>query len=469
MKKSVVYLASIFLGFGLLLSLWLGLFYLQLGKPTQHSYWTNALVTNKLLAAHKIAGEKIVFIAGSSGNFNIDAERISKTIQVQAVNLGTHAILPLEYMLDHTKDELRSGDTVVLALEYLYFAGDERLSEAYIDYLLARDPNYFRHIPLAEKIEIISHVSLKRLLAPIRESFFPIPPAYAFNVYTEFFFSPYGDSHSNNLVFLTKQMRDLRATAPPELRILSLSAAKNNWLLLSEFANWCKEKNIALLAVPPATMNFEVYTKPEYRDGLAALRESYAKIGINFIGNPYEVMYDPDFFFDTNYHTNQLGKDAYTDSLITWITPYIKPHQEHKPTVGNVETPVDNALKDFNGWMPIAGLQTLEGPYPASHFPVVAWGAPKVILQVNPVASGMAKFQIQFMPNLDKQPLAVFVDDAEIYSATIVKISEFQNVEFTFPITKGKHLITIKSSAESSSDSGTSLLFKTVLFTSPSS
>ncbi|WP_223466034.1 hypothetical protein [Pseudomonas sp. GL-RE-26] len=468
MSKPILYLLSALCSFVVLIALWCALFVFQLGLPTKHSYWTNALVKGKLLAAQNVTGEKLVFVAGSSGNFNIDSEEFSKLTNIQSVNLGTHAILPLEYMLDHTKNVLTPGDTVVLALEYLYFAADDRLSDAYIDYLISRDKKYFNGLPVSEKINVMTYVSLRRLLTPIKESFFSPEPSYAFNVYSEFFYSPYGDSHANNLIFLNQQMRDQRSIAPPEFRILSIKESKNNWLLLKHFSEWCKERNISLLAVPPATMKFNIYDQANYRDALENLNVLYADAGIKFIGDPYQVMYDTNLFFDTNYHANQLGKAAYTDTLIQWIKPYLHVQHPLKPIVVE-ETPVDQALRHFNGWMPISGLRTLEGPYPEHNLPVVAWGAPQTKLQLEVARSGNAEFKIEFLANLEHQPVAVLVDDVQIFSKVITKSLNFESVVLSFPLTQGKHVITINSSDVSSSDTGISLLYKTIFFTPPDS
>jgi len=467
MSKPVLYLLSVLGSFVALLALWAGLFAYQLGMPTRQSYWTHALVTQKLAAAKAIADQKMVFIAGSSGNFNIDAEAITKQTKLRSLNLGTHAILPLEYMLDHTREVLKPGDTVVLALEYLYYAADERLSDAYISYLLSRDPDYFKSLPIAEKIDMLTYVSLKRLLTPIKESFYPAEAPYAFNVYSDFFYSPYGDLHANNLVFLTAEMRASRATAPPEYRILHNREAYN-WALLKAFAAWCKARNITVLAAPPATLKFDLYNQPQYHAALASLKGLYADAGIEFIGDPYEVMYDIDYFFDTNYHANQRGKEAYSERLAAWLKPYIVAPQTPAPVT--VEpTPVDLALRNFNGWMPLSGLRTLEGPYPSSNLPVVVWGAPQTKLQVVADRNGTATMKLEFKVNLGQQPVSILLDDTLVYSKTFIQSPDFETIDIRFPISAGTHVITINSSNESSSDTGISLLYKTVLFTAPES
>ena len=465
MRTPFVYIISVLGTIIFLAAVWTALFYFQLGMPTKNTHWTSALVTNKLKAVHDSVGDKLVFVAGSSGNFNVNAEAVSKATGIHSVNFGTHAILPLEYMLDHIKGGLHKGDVVVLNLEYLYYAADERLTSTYIDYLLARDPDYFRTLSVKEKLQFISSVSLKRLITPIKESFQKKESPYAYNVYSDFFYSPYGDQHSNNKVFLTKSMRDGRLAAPPEARIASIFASEHNWMLLKEFKAWCKLNGVLLLAAPPATIKFDVYDTPAYTDKLAALKIELENIGIPYIGDPYSVMYGRELFFDTNYHTNQEGKEAYTKALINWLKPYIKFRSEALPVQVAPDTPVDKALKDFNGWMPLSGLLTLEGPYPASNLPVVVWGAAQTKLQVETLSAGPASFKIEFMPNKQEQPLAILVDDQHLFSKRVIKSTDFETVEVVLPLSAGSHVITINSDDVSTSSSGTSVLYRSILFT----
>lgn len=417
MSKARHYLAAMLCGCLIAIAAWCALFYNQLGSPTASSYWTSALVTQKLSAATNTSGNKIAIIAGSSGNFNVDAELMSGKLGVPAVNLGTHAILPLEYMLDSAKPVLHRGDTVILALEYLYYASDERLSTAYLDYLIARDPEYFRSRKPFEKIEILSHVSLKRLLTAKKESWLPHASIYPFSVYTDFAYSPFGDTHANNLVFLNETMRKGRTGALVEQRIPAISRKQHNWSLLAEFSEWCKSRGIKLIAVPPATMRFATYQSPDYRNGLDRLRKIYRDIDIPYIGDPYDAMFERDLFFDTNYHTNHVGKRKYTELLLNWLDGELPPARTNvRFQTASVSSPVDEVLRHFNGWMPIAGLRTFEGPYPDRELAAVAWGSPQLRLQVDAEQAGERLLNIDAAPILNGQPLSVFVNSRMVYT-----------------------------------------------------
>jgi len=461
MRRASSYLIALVCGCLIVLGAWCALFYNQLGLPTAHSYWTSALVTQKLAAAENTSGNKIVLIAGSSGNFNVDAELVSKTLGIPTINLGTHAILPLEYMLDHARPILHSGDTVVLALEYLYFASDERLSDAYIDYLISRDPAYFRSRDFLEKVEIISHASLKRLVTAKLESWRPREAPYAFNVYTDFFYSPFGDTHANDLVFLNETMRRGRDNAPAEVRIPVISGKQPNWAVISDFARWCKSRGIKIIAVPPATMKFDVYQDPAYRKGLESLRGLYGSRDIAFIGNPYDAMLERDLFFDTNYHANHLGKEKYTRLLLQWLEGEVPPNRI-KVTLRSASgtSPVDEALRHFHGWMPISGLRTFEGPFPERQLSVVAWGSPQLRLQVDVDRDERRFLTLDAAPISNGQPLHVLVNDRQVYAGHLANADEFRRVTIDLPLERGKNTITIRTSSTSMSETGISALFR---------
>ncbi|SDD05824.1 hypothetical protein SAMN05216345_105405 [Cupriavidus sp. YR651] len=468
MRKASSYLTAMLCGCLIALAAWCALFYSQLGLPTTHSYWTSALVTQKLAAARNASGNKIVVIAGSSGNFNVDAELISRKLGISTVNLGTHAILPLGYMLDHARPILHRGDTVILALEYLYFASDERLSEAYLDYLISRDPEYFRSRGLREKVEIIGHVSLKRLLTAKKESWQPRGSPYPFNVYTDFFYSPFGDTHANNLVFLNETMRNGRAGALVEHRIPTISDKQINWSLLADFVAWCKTQGVKIIAVPPATMKFDVYQDPKFRRGIEAVRRLYSDRGVPFIGDPYDAMLERDLFFDTNYHANQLGKRKYTELLLHWLDGELPPMRtDGKFQETSVDSPVDEVLRHFNGWMPIAGLRTFEGPYPERQLNAVAWGSPQLRLQVDMDRDDQRLLTLDAAPISNGQPLHILVNDREIYAGHLANADEFSRIAVVLPLKSGQNTITIRTSSASTSETGISALFRELLL-SPS-
>ena len=63
-------------------------------------------------------GAKLVLVGGSNLAFGLDSRMLEEGLDLPVVNMGMNAYLGLRFMLNEVRASLRSGDTVVLALEY---------------------------------------------------------------------------------------------------------------------------------------------------------------------------------------------------------------------------------------------------------------------------------------------------------------------------------------------------------------
>ncbi|EIK63028.1 hypothetical protein PflSS101_1676 [Pseudomonas lactis] len=134
-----------------------------------------------------------------------------------------------------------------------------------------------------------------------------------------------------------------------------------------------------LLALPPATIKFDVYGTPAYTDKLAALKIELEKIGMPYIGYPCSFMYRRGLFLILTTIRIRRVREPIRKSLLTGSSPisYIKFRSEALPVQAAPETPVEKALKDFNGWMLLSSQLTLEGPPPSAICPLCLGCSPK--------------------------------------------------------------------------------------------
>src|ERR1700739_1843921 len=69
---------------------------------------------------------RLIFVGGSNLNFGINSEEIEKELNLPVVNLGLHAGLGLDFILNEAMSEIKQGDIVVLSIEYeLYDSKNE--------------------------------------------------------------------------------------------------------------------------------------------------------------------------------------------------------------------------------------------------------------------------------------------------------------------------------------------------------
>jgi hypothetical protein len=65
-----------------------------------------------------ITSPKIVFIGGSNLAFGLDSRKIETAIGMPVVNMGLHAGMGFQFMLEESKADIHAGDIVILSFEY---------------------------------------------------------------------------------------------------------------------------------------------------------------------------------------------------------------------------------------------------------------------------------------------------------------------------------------------------------------
>ncbi len=85
-------------------------------RSDKHGYF--AALIDKHHRLSTIGSPKIIFIGGSNLAFGLDSPLIESKFHIPVVNMGLCAPLGLRYLLEEVKDDIHSGDIVVLVLEY---------------------------------------------------------------------------------------------------------------------------------------------------------------------------------------------------------------------------------------------------------------------------------------------------------------------------------------------------------------
>ena len=88
-----------------------------------------AALVDKHTLLQKTKSEKIIFIGGSNLSFGLDSKRISNAFNKPVINMGVHAGMGLEYIVNDVKQYINKGDIVVLMPEYENFYTDNFYGE----------------------------------------------------------------------------------------------------------------------------------------------------------------------------------------------------------------------------------------------------------------------------------------------------------------------------------------------------
>ena len=307
----------------------------QLGVPTHQSQWISDISQKKERLASQIPGPKLLIVAGSSGLFSINAQLIEQETHYSTINMATHAGLSLDYRLYRIEKVARPGDTVLLACEYEFFEdGFGEYSEINDDYILARDPEYFRRMSLLDTIHMATRIEFKRLQLGWRNRRHAEklrPPSIPYSPYTPI--TPGIDCLDEN----GDEVFNLTATRPPPsapalerpIPILVNGLPSDNtsgFRTLAAFLDWAKAHQITVLASFPAAVRQGAYNSSTARQAIETITHFYTAHGVPVIGSADEVMLPADQFYDTMYHLTHEAALQRTEHLIPELAPYLHPN-----------------------------------------------------------------------------------------------------------------------------------------------
>jgi hypothetical protein len=121
--------------------------------PITAEYWVREALTVKREIARRHAGTpRILVLSGSSGIFGIDTTAMTTALGRPAINLSTHANLPLDDVLGEIRGMYARGDVVVLPLEPARYCGIDA-GPWYPRNRIAWMPAAWSASPLAQRIE----------------------------------------------------------------------------------------------------------------------------------------------------------------------------------------------------------------------------------------------------------------------------------------------------------------------------
>jgi hypothetical protein len=304
-----------------------GLLWLQLGAATQSSRWCFEINQRKQQLASACLQPKLLLVGGSGVLFGISAHEIQERTGTPTFNLGTHAALGADYILNLTQRVARPGDTVLLALEYELFqggAGDRGVwtDDLFVDYVVARDPGFVRHLPLETQFELGMRMPFERFKRGLKNLLRAEKISKPWLIYSVQNLNENGDQTGH--VSGTRRpdaahMRRLNSTLTQG--IPSQSAGFES---VRKFCDWARSKRIRVLATLPVVVQRKEYDSEVTRNVLQGIESFYRSIGVPVLGTSQDVMLPERQFYDSHYHLTEEAALSRTRRLLTSLAPLLK-------------------------------------------------------------------------------------------------------------------------------------------------
>jgi len=261
---------------------------------------------------------KIILVGGSNLAFGIDSRIMQDSLGLRVVNMGLYAKLGLRYMLAQVKPYIKRGDIVLIVPEYDQFygnfsEGDHTLNTALLYAPADRIGDFVKSYSVID-------VVLRPRAENVRRSFFQAAAA-AFGARNKYFPSetnPVYNRHSFNQYGDVVSHLGKKSMNPDSIYVKELPPPKdfNKRTLdeLNEIGDAARERGAH------AYFLFPSYIDRSYTINTGAigwLKDRLSKgMNVPILGSPSDFVYPSNWFFDTRFHLNELGRGPRTVQMI---------------------------------------------------------------------------------------------------------------------------------------------------------
>jgi hypothetical protein len=261
---------------------------------------------------------KIILVGGSNLAFGIDSRMMQDSLGLRVVNMGLYAKLGLRYMLAQVKPYINRGDIVLIVPEYDQFygnfsEGDQTLNTALLYAPADRIRDFVKSYSVID-------VVLRPRVESVRRSFFQAT-ASAFGVKDKYFppdTNPVYNRHSFNQFGDVVSHLGKKSMNPDSIYVKELPPAKefNNRTLneLNEIGDAARERGAHAYFLFPSYIDrsYSINTSQ-----IAWLNDRLSRrMNVPILGSPADFVYPSNWFFDTRFHLNALGRGPRTVKMI---------------------------------------------------------------------------------------------------------------------------------------------------------
>ena len=259
----------------------------------------------------KLPSPRIIFLGGSSVAFGVDSKSIGDSLGLNGFNLGLHAGLGLQFIVNEALEMAKPGDVLVVSSEYFLGEGQMKM----LAYMSQNYPPSEKYLNLnaSEKISYPYELVMDNLLAKnsrVQNTFLKgkktVVQQDTNNVYRKSGFNERGDYE----LHLDQEARPFGIFVKYEQR-------EENYTTGIEMLNKLaalQEKGVRVFYVFPG------YPLEEYNRFQKPLQsfENQLKAGLQFpvLGKVTDFLYPESDFYDTVYHLRRKGRVERTKTMV---------------------------------------------------------------------------------------------------------------------------------------------------------
>ena len=269
-----------------------------------------AAITDKHEILKEIKSKKIIFVGGSNLSFGLDSKRIAETYKRRVVNMGVHAGIGLEYIVNDVKKYIHNGDVVVLVPEYENFYTDNFYGEMeLVSLLFDIDPAGKEYVNTKQWKHLLKYIptySAKKIKNYMPTLFHKPVTTTDIDIYHRRSFNEFGDAYIHWVLPIQTYMPCKRNLGDEKVNPEVIS-------FIIEFNSYVEKEGAKLLVFPPV---IEAQSYNNQSVIIAKIAQSLKENGISFSVAPNTYKFSSEYFFNSYYHLNKKGVDKRTQLII---------------------------------------------------------------------------------------------------------------------------------------------------------
>ena len=244
---------------------------------------------------------RVVLVGGSAMAFGIDSATFADALggDYRIVNMGLHAGLGLDFLLNETLDGLRKGDVVVISPEYDIVWAD-RPSHLEIAEVLRFQPSAYRYVEARHWAPTIRSAILEQPPVVLHDVAVnalrnQLPALGSGGVYWRSSFNSSGDNRS------ASELERTYKPTPEEMAPQSSAADyPQNLATIREFAMAARERGARVFYAPPPLLDERYAASREVVDKTVA--DMQGESGVQVLSTSAAEVFPLEAFFDSGNH-----------------------------------------------------------------------------------------------------------------------------------------------------------------------
>lgn len=267
---------------------------------------------------------RLIIDGGSSSHHGIDGELLTNVTGRATINLGDNGGYPLLHKVHRLRSHVGPGDVVLLPLEWFQYTLQGPPSP-YVDLLTTSLVDYYRALPLGDRIALARQITLKAWARSLYEIVVGVGRSDPWQAARVMDFLQRPGSDRSGGFRGADSITPLAARPACDAYLLMNTAAGtrvSDYTLkaLDELAE-LRRQGVDVVLTAPTVVGDDCYTT--HADGyarlFASIREETQARGLRWLESPLANRLSSEFFRDTPYHAVAAGRAVRTAALLSHV------------------------------------------------------------------------------------------------------------------------------------------------------